>query len=416
METVRSQIMVGWFPYFKRSPLKLLLARALIVGLICSWNPAAADLVYTVPEELPPGSHIGYLAEDTDLRQYVSAENLPTLRYSFLASDSDHVGLFRLNEATGELRTAPQGRLDREAVCPFLTQCLLSLQVAIQSTLDQFFRKVSVNINVTDINDNSPVFPAPSTSVVVSESVQVPSSFPLPSAQDLDTGPHHSLAGYRIVPDNGPFAVSWSPDNPGPMLVVKEELDRELTPRYQVQVIARDGGQPPRTGALLVNITVGDENDNVPRFTLSSYSITVNEDVPRGHVLLKMTATDEDSGPNGQVRYRLSSQQSSDVTSMFSIDAITGELSVVGDIENGREGYELMVEARDLGSPPFTASTTVSITVRDTINSKPKLTVSLLRGQLLSVVSPVSSSLALSRLGKRSSLPSILSFLYPVCR
>ncbi|PVD34577.1 hypothetical protein C0Q70_05853 [Pomacea canaliculata] len=193
MVTVRSQIMVGWFPYIKRSPLKLFLARALIVGLICSWNPAAADLVYTVPEELPPGSHIGYLAEDTDLRQYVSAENLPTLRYSFLASDSDHVGLFRLNEATGELRTAPQGRLDREAVCPFLTQCLLSLQVAIQSTLDQFFRKVSVNINVTDINDNSPVFPAPSTSVVVSESVQVPSSFPLPSAQDLDTGPHHSL-------------------------------------------------------------------------------------------------------------------------------------------------------------------------------------------------------------------------------
>ncbi|PVD34576.1 hypothetical protein C0Q70_05852 [Pomacea canaliculata] len=175
------------------------------------------------------------------------------------------------------------------------------------------------------------------------------------------------------------------------MLVVKEELDRELTPRYQVQVIARDGGQPPRTGALLVNITVGDENDNVPRFTLSSYSITVNEDVPRGHVLLKMTATDEDSGPNGQVRYRLSSQQSSDVTSMFSIDAITGELSVVGDIENGREGYELMVEARDLGSPPFTASTTVSITVRDTINSKPKLTVSLLRGDGFSTISEYAS-------------------------
>ena len=149
-----------------------------------------------------------------------------------------------------------------------------------------------------------------------------------------------------------------------------------------MQVIARDGGIPPRSGTLLVNITIGDENDNRPQFTEPSYTATVDEDVPIGYVLMTVTATDRDSGPNGRVRYRLSAQQAQDVLSMFAMGASSGELTVAGDIENGeKEKYDIIVEATDMGAQPFVTSTTVSVTVRDTINSPPRMTVSLLAGE-----------------------------------
>ncbi|XP_076467599.1 protocadherin-1-like [Babylonia areolata] len=347
----------------------------------------AADLTYTIPEEQPPGTRVGNLARDTDLEQYVSADSLNNLRFSFLAGEPAHTALFRLDGATGDLSTARSGsaagRVDREAVCPYSRDCVLPLQVAIQSTLNQFFKKVSVDINVTDINDNTPTFAAKSAEVIVSETVSIPSTFPLMSALDLDMGPGNGLRGYELVPAGGPFGLSFTAGSPNLRLVVeRDELDHERQESYQVQVIARDGGSPPRTGTLLVNITIEDENDNEPVFTERSYSVTVDEDVAKGHVLIQVTATDRDSGDNGRVRYRLSPQQARSVLTMFAMDDVTGELTVAGDIENGeKESYDIIVQATDMGSPqPFTTTTTITVTVRDTINSPPRLTVSLLAG------------------------------------
>ena len=361
--------------------LHVLALSAVVLG--ARGGVGAADLVYTIPEEQAPGSPVGDLARDTDLEQYVSADSLSTLRYSFLAGEQAHTRLFRLDEATGRLTTARAGSVDREQVCPYSALCTLPLQVAIQSTLNQFFKKVSVDINVTDVNDNAPTFPAKSTEVVISESVGIPSTFPLMSAQDLDMGPDNGLKDYELVPAGGPFGLSFTPGSPNLLLEVRRaELDHERQESYQVQVIARDGGSPTRQGTLLVNITIEDENDNEPVFTEPSYSVTVDEDVAKGYVLLTVTATDRDSHDNGRVRYRLSPQQARSVLSMFAMDAVSGELTVAGDIENGdKERYAILVEATDMGAQPFTKSTTVTVTVRDTINSAPKMTVSLLAGE-----------------------------------
>ena len=45
-----------------------------------------------------------------------------------------------------------------------------------------------------------------------------------------------------------------------------ERLDRETTQRYVVTLEATDGGRPPRSGTLVVDILVTDANDNSPRF------------------------------------------------------------------------------------------------------------------------------------------------------
>ncbi|KAL8564803.1 hypothetical protein ACOMHN_003649 [Nucella lapillus] len=356
---------------------------AALWALLSARGSGAADLTYTIPEEQAPGSPVGNLARDTDLAQYVSADSLHTLRFSFLAGETAFTDLFRLDGATGELSTARTGRVDREAVCPYDRDCVLPLQVAIQSTLNQFFKKVALDINVTDINDNAPAFPAQSAEVLISETVSIPSAFPLMSALDRDTGAGNGLRGYELVPAGGPFGLSFSAGSANLRLVVeRDDLDHERQEAYQLRVIARDGGSPPRTGTLLVNVTIEDENDNEPVFTEQAYAVTVDEDVPKGFELLRVTATDRDSGLNGRVRYRLSPQQARGVLAMFAMDPATGRLTVAGDIENGeKESYDIIVEATDMGSPqPFTTTTTVTVTVRDTINSPPRLTVSLLTG------------------------------------
>lgn len=45
---------------------------------------------------------------------------------------------------------------------------------------------------------------------------------------------------------------------------------------YLVTVLAVDGGDPPKTGSVVVNISVLDANDNNPQFDNSSYEVAVS--------------------------------------------------------------------------------------------------------------------------------------------
>ena len=56
-------------------------------------------------------------------------------------------------------------------------------------------------------------------------------------------------------------------------LVLMERLDREVQDTYQLTVIALDGGNPPRSGSMAVQVQVTDANDNSPTFTESSYEV-----------------------------------------------------------------------------------------------------------------------------------------------
>ena len=50
-------------------------------------------------------------------------------------------------------------------------------------------------------------------------------------------------------------------------------LDRERKDRYSLTVRALDGGKPPRSGSLALDIIVTDVNDNNPEFANLSYSV-----------------------------------------------------------------------------------------------------------------------------------------------
>lgn len=78
-------------------------------------------------------------------------------------------------------------------------------------------------------------------------------------------------------------------------------LDREKNASYSLDVIATDGGNKNATAPLAISIT--DVNDEPPRFAQAMYYTNISEDASQGDTVGKVTATDLDTGINGQIIY-----------------------------------------------------------------------------------------------------------------
>lgn len=154
----------------------------------------------------------------------------------------------------------------------------------------------TVNINVTDVNDNTPVFSQDTYTAVISEDAVLEQSVITVLADDAD-GPSNSHIHYSIIDGNqgGPFTI-----DPGRGEVkVTKLLDRETISGYTLTVQASDNGSPPRVNTTTVNIDVSDVNDNAPVFSRGNYSVIIQENKPVGFSVLQLVVTDEDSSHNG---------------------------------------------------------------------------------------------------------------------
>lgn len=76
-----------------------------------------------------------------------------------------------------------------------------------------------------------------------------------------------------------------------------------MTSSYRYRLTAFDGGDPPLSGSIDVEIVITDANDNGPKFETSTYEAEVAENEPLGTTIVRVHAADPDDGLNGQVRY-----------------------------------------------------------------------------------------------------------------
>ena len=66
---------------------------------------------------------------------------------------------------------------------------------------------------------------------------------------------------------------------------------------------ARNDGGPSNSATVTVEVL--DVNDVTPRFTQEIYNAAIVENRPAGASVVMVTATDDDEGANGMVRYSL---------------------------------------------------------------------------------------------------------------
>lgn len=95
---------------------------------------------------------------------------------------------------------------------------------------------------------------------------------------------------------------------------------------------------------LQLTIRVTDVNDNAPKFELPDYQAhNIDEDIPIGTSILKVKATDSDSGANAEIEYSVADEH-------FSIDSsgiISNNKQL--DADNNNAYYEFVVSAKDRG-------------------------------------------------------------------
>jgi len=72
-------------------------------------------------------------------------------------------------------------------------------------------------------------------------------------------------------------------------LVTSAAIDREQSPIIRLLVVCRDAGQPVMDSVRQLVVIVDDLNDNAPRFTQSTYNVSVAENQRPPVVRLPLT-------------------------------------------------------------------------------------------------------------------------------
>ncbi|NWU57835.1 PCDA6 protein, partial [Dromas ardeola] len=340
-----------------------------VVVVQAAWSVVAGQVRYSVPEEAKSGTVVGRLSQDLGLEAGDAAS-----RRLRLVPQGRRASV-EVSGASGALVVS--SRLDREELCGKSAPCALRLEVLVERPLRVFH----VELEVTDINDNAPLFPAARKNLSMAELTTVPGSrFPLEGASDADIGANAQLS-YTLSPSEyfGLEVKSKSENKVSLVLVLKKLLDRETLPVHRLVLTASDGGRPSLTGTMELLVWVLDANDNAPQFNQSVYKVQLQENASPGTVFLQLTATDKDEGINQELRYSFSDTMPAKVQDLFIIDRNSGEIRTAGELDfEDVQLYDLEIEAKDKGWPPLSGHCSVELEVLDVNDNAPEVWVTSL--------------------------------------
>ncbi|KAL0176515.1 hypothetical protein M9458_028845, partial [Cirrhinus mrigala] len=330
----------------------------LMAALLAFGVMTRAQIQYSISEEQKEGAAVGNIAKDLGIEHRTLKER------GFRIVSTSGESMFSVNQNDGVLYV--NGKIDREKVCERSTPCLINLKIALENPLEIHY----VTVEILDVNDHAPIFPASEMHLEIGESALPGARFQLDGSNSLH---HYKLShndNFRLeVKDRGE-------DGKIPILILQKPLDRELTRTINLQLTAVDGGKPAKSGTMDITIDVIDINDNVPVFTKDVYSVMLNENAPLGTTVIQVNATDLDEGPNGEIVYSFGKSVNSKARKLFDINTITGEITVKGLLDyEDKDSYEIDIEASDKGLVPMITDKSVTIKIVDVNDNTPEIEV-----------------------------------------
>ncbi|KAJ8866707.1 hypothetical protein PR048_032568 [Dryococelus australis] len=286
--------------------------------------------IASVMEEKPPG----VLVTTVKARD---PEHSP-VSYSMVSLiDSRSQGMFAIDPGSGMVTTLTS--LDRE---------LMNLHYFQVMAMDDSFRPA---INVLDANDHAPVFEASEYEASVRESVSIGSTVITLKATDQDIGRNAEVEYSILYPDDNSNSEpeAFRIDSKSGIITTRVMLDRERTEVYTLIVMATDQCLPVverKSSTATVVVKVLDDNDNYPQFSERTYTLQVPEDInwSDNPVIASVRAVDADQGNNAALRYAIIG---GNTQSQFSIDSITGDVSLVKPLDYELNRNYRLVQAYD---------------------------------------------------------------------
>ncbi|XP_026094067.1 protocadherin alpha-3-like [Carassius auratus] len=350
----------------------------IVVFFFNNWNNANGQIMYSVSEEVNTGTTVGNLAKDLNL-------NIQDLeRRGFQVVTGPNRRYFDLNAKNGILFV--RERIDREELCGRSSKCALELEAIVSSPMNIY----RFEVNILDVNDNAPTFRTSNLYLNISEQTFPGQRFTLPSAFDLDVGVN-SIKSYKLTP-NEHFSLdvqSGGDQSVSAELVLQKALDREKQSVVQLTLTAVDGGKPPKSGTTQIIVNVVDVNDNIPVFDKPLYKARIPENSPQGASVITVNAKDADEGLNGEVIYSFINHDNDNTVNAFSINSITGEITIKGHIDyEETAAIEIRVQAEDKGPNPRASHCKVLVEVIDVNDNVPEISVMSLANEVREDSSP----------------------------
>ncbi|KAL8582002.1 hypothetical protein ACOMHN_027983 [Nucella lapillus] len=306
----------------------------------------------TLKEDTAPGTTI-YDAEARDLD--VGAGSVVT--YSLVSGNE--AGDFFILPATGEVLI--WNPLDYDTL-PRL------YNLSIEAQDDGGMKDTMwLHVNLTDLNDEVPVFTRNVYGRNLREDVAVGTYVQTVSAKDRDSGVNGAVT-YQALSGNGfPLFIV---DGVTGRVTTNATLDREQRLQYSLVIEATDGGSPNRTATTLLVVRLVDINDHTPVFSPSvRVTESVSEAATAGTVVTTVTATDGDAtAANNVIAYVF-------LHSHFLFDPATGALTVRQTLDRETtSSYGLRVLAVDNGAPSRTGTAFITVIVDDVNDNTPVIT------------------------------------------
>lgn len=305
--------------------------------------------VVSVREEQPVGTEVARVrALDADV-----GDNA-TITYSILKDrDSDGYNVFTIDPITGMIRT--KYVLDHEERDVYR----VSIKASDAGRPPRHSIRV-LRVEVLALADNRPTFTSSSLTFHVREDAGIGQVVGSVSGAGPAGRVAYTLTSLTPQTQQPAFDV----DRSSGQIVVAHSLDRENVSEYHLDIRALDTTSigNPQSIAVSVKIFIDDANDNPPKWPQDPIYIKVSEGSAIGVTIYNLTATDDDNGANGDLRYDLVSEFPSSGT--FAVDSLTGALTIVKTLDREeRSEFTLLLRATDGAAVSERLATTVTARV-----------------------------------------------------
>ncbi|XP_042275306.1 protocadherin beta-16-like isoform X22 [Thunnus maccoyii] len=230
---------------------------------------------------------------------------------------------------------------------------------------------VTLTLQISDVNDNAPVFERSSYEAYIVENNTPGLSIFTVKARDADWN-QNARVSYILEESsvNGvPVSSYVSVNADSGVIHAVRSFDYEQIKDFQFRVKAQDGGSPPLSSNVTVKIMIQDQNDNPPQvlYPVQTGGSLVAEMVPRsadvGYLVTKVVAVDVDSGQNAWLSYKL--QKATD-RALFEVGLQNGEIRTIRQVtDKDVVKQRLTVIVEDNGQPSRSATVIVNVAVAD---------------------------------------------------
>lgn len=287
---------------------------------------------------------------------------------SYVISSGDPLGLFTVNAHTGIITTNKP--LDHESI----SRVLLTLQFH-TGTLP-IYSSAQVNISITDVNDNPPVFPKNSERITISHNTPAGTPLFIAHAKDSDSDLNGRIH-YLLRPESQLFTIHPHLGT----LTLNSGLSENFQQRYELTIIAEDEGQPSLNSTLdlIIDMDKSGLTEDTLAFETLVYQVEIGESALKDTRVIQVRAYSSRTQSRG-------TPASTSLVITYSLKPITGVPPFRIHPESGwmfvsqRLDYETQPMYRfsiyatmqdSLMKATATATATVIVTVQDENDNSP---------------------------------------------